>query len=181
VTGAVWLLTGAQASGKSTTAELLAARFERGVHVRGGQLYRWVVRGWVHHDDADRAAARRDLDLRYRLSARIADEYATEGFTVVVNENIYGDDIERWFDALRTRPAHLVVLRPSVDAIAAREAARHAATGKTAYRGGYTPADNDADVARTPRHLGLWVDNTALTAEETVDHVLARADEAGIA
>jgi hypothetical protein len=35
------------------------------------------VRGWVHFDDADRQAeARRFLELRYRLSALVADEYA---------------------------------------------------------------------------------------------------------
>ena len=176
----IWLVTGAQASGKSTLADLLAGRFDRGVHVRGGQLYRWVVRGWVHHDDPDRVAARRDLELRYRLSARIADEYADAGFTVVVQDNIYGDDVVRWFDTLRTRPRHLVVLRPSVDEVAAREDARRAATGKVAYRGAYTPADNDADVARTPQDLGLWVDTSTLTPTETVELVLARADEARV-
>jgi cytidylate kinase len=68
-------VTGAQASGKSTIAELLAQHVERGVHVRGGQFYRWAVRGWVHVGDADEAEARRLLDLRYRLSASVADEY----------------------------------------------------------------------------------------------------------
>ena len=64
--GAVWLITGAQASGKSTVAELLAQKFERGVHVRGGQFHRWAVRGWVHFDDPERAEeARRLLDLRF--------------------------------------------------------------------------------------------------------------------
>ena len=64
--GAVWLITGAQASGKSTVAELLAQKFERGVHVRGGQFYRWAVRGWGHFDDPERAEeARRLLDLRF--------------------------------------------------------------------------------------------------------------------
>src|SRR4051812_40014942 len=66
---AVWLITGAQASGKSTVADLLARQFERGVHVRGGQFYRWAVRGWVQVDDvAHPDEVRRHLDLRYRLS-----------------------------------------------------------------------------------------------------------------
>ena len=175
-TGAVGLLTGAQASGKSTTAELLAARFGRGVHVRGGQLYRWVVNGWVHFDDADRAAARRDLELRYRLSAVIADEYAAAGFTTIVQDNIYGPDVERWFATLRARPAHLVVLRPSVDAIERREAGR----AKDAYSATYRPVDGDRDVATIPAGLGLWLDTSAATPEATVDEVLARATEARV-
>src|SRR6476646_2797261 len=97
MSGGVWLITGAQASGKTTVAELLAGQFERGVHVRGGQFYRCVVRGWVHFDDAERTdEARRLLDLRYRLSATVADEYAAANFTTVVQDNIYGDDVTRW-------------------------------------------------------------------------------------
>ena len=63
----MWLITGAQASGKSTVADLLAQGFERGAHVRGGQFDRWAVRGWVPFDDVDRTdEARYLLDLRQR-------------------------------------------------------------------------------------------------------------------
>src|SRR5688572_26436007 len=91
--GETWLITGTQASGKSTVAELLALEFERGVHVRGGQFYRWAVRGWVHVDGADEAEARRLLELRYRLSAMVAAEYADAGFVTVVQDNVYGPDV----------------------------------------------------------------------------------------
>ncbi len=57
----VWLITGAQASGKSTVADLLARHFERGVHVRGGQFHRWAVNGWVQFDDPERQDEARRL------------------------------------------------------------------------------------------------------------------------
>lgn len=58
---------------------------------------------------------------------------------------------------------------PSVDAVAQREAARR----KIAYTG-FTPADLDDELReRTPR-LGLWVDSTELTVEETVDVIVAQ-------
>jgi cytidylate kinase len=175
----VWLITGAQASGKSTVADLLARRFERGVHVRGGQFYRWAVTGWVHFDDRDRPAeARRLLELRYRLSAVVADEYASSGFDVVVQDNIYGNDVVRWLERVTTRPRRLVVLRPSIDAVAARDKQRQRQWGKVAYRGGFSVADNDAAVATTPRGTGLWLDTSEQTPEETVAEVLAREDEA---
>jgi adenylylsulfate kinase-like enzyme len=180
VMSAIWLVTGAQGSGKSTVSDLLAQQFERGVHVRGGQFYRWAVRGWVHFGDPDELEARRQLDLRYRLAALVADEYAAAGFTTVVQDNIYGDDVVRWLDAVGQRPRHLVVLRPSVSVVESRDAERRRRTGKVAYRDGFTPAINDQHVASTPRHLGLWLDTSEQTPDETVAEILRRADEARV-
>ena len=172
-------MTGAQASGKSTVADLLARSFPRGVHVRGGQFYRWVVRGWAPFDDPDPAAARRDLDLRYRLSRQAADTYAAAGFTCVVQDNVYGADVADWLAALAA-PAHLVVLRPAVAVLEARDAARRAATGKVAYTPAFTPAENDRHLAGTDPRLGLWLDTGDQTPEQTVATVLARAEEARV-
>lgn len=182
VSGTVWLITGAQAAGKSTIAALLAGQFERGVHIRGGQFYRWVVNGWVHFDDTSQPEeARRLLALRYRLSAQTADEYAAAGFQAVVQDNIYGPDVVEWLDRIRTRPRRLVVLRPSVAAVESRDAERRRLTRKVAYRGDFTVAKNDEALATTPSGLGLWLDTSAQTPEETVVELLARRDEAVVA
>lgn len=177
-TGAgVWLITGAQASGKSTVADLLARRFERAVHVRGYRFATSVVAGRADFDPGD-AEWRRQLELRYRLSALVAREYAAAGFTAVVQDNVYGADVVRWIEQAAAGPVHLVVLRPSVEVVEQRHEARRRATGKVAYRGGYTPAQNDADVATTPADLGLWLDTSDHAPEETVAAILARAGEA---
>lgn len=176
---AVWLVTGAQASGKTTVADALARRFERGVHVRGGQFYRWAVTGWVHAGDPDEAEARRLLDLRYRLSSTVAIEYAAAGFTTVVQDNIYGVDVEHWLGRV-PGPKHLVVLRPSVETIERRDAERRRSTGKIAYRSGFTPAINDQHVAGTRADLGLWLDSSRQTPDQTVDEIIERAGDARV-
>jgi hypothetical protein len=173
----IWLVTGVQAAGKSTIADLLAAQFERGVHIRGGQFYRWVVSGWVHVDGEPASEARRLLDLRYRLSARVADEYSAEGFAVVVQDNIFGADVVRWLSSIAARPRHLVVLRPSVATVAARENARRKKTGKVAYREGAPTIEAlDELLATTPR-IGLWLDTSKQEPEQTLTEILNRVSE----
>ena len=71
-----------------------------------------------------------------------------------------------------------MVLRPSIAALTVREEHRRVATGKVAYRDGYTPAENDGDLGGTRRGLGLWLDTSDQTAEETVSEILCRQDEA---
>jgi hypothetical protein len=161
-------------------ADLLARRFERGVHVRAGQFCRSAVRGWVHvgQPGGDDDEVRRLLELRYRLSSLVADEYAAAGFTTVVQDNIYGPDVEAWLDRIAARPRHLVMLRPSVAVVEQRDEERRRHLGKVAYRDGFTPALNDEHLGATRRDLGLWLDTSKQAPDETVDEILARRQEA---
>lgn len=132
------------------------------------------MRGWVHVGDPDEREARRLLDLRYRLSALTASEYATAGFTTIVQDNMYGDDVERWLETVRAEAKYLVVLRPRIEVVEARDAHRRRTTGKVAYRGGFTPAINDEHVASTRHDRGLWLDTSDQSPEQTVGEILAQ-------
>lgn len=73
-----------------------------------------------------------------------------------------------------------MVLRPGKDVVAERDAERRARTGKFAYRPGeYTIDGLDAALAGTPR-IGLWIDTSDQTPEETVGEIMLRATEATI-
>ncbi len=175
----VWLVIGIQAAGKSTVADLLARQFDPAVHVRGGQFYRWATSGWEQPSGRELTPeARRLLDLRYRLSAQTADEYCAAGFTAVVQDNIFGEDVTRWLAQIRSRPRYLVVLRPRAQVVAERDAQRQARSGKLAYRpGGFTIEGLDALLDLTPR-LGLWLDTSRQTPRDTVREILRRENEA---
>ena len=77
----VVLITGISASGKSTVAERLAARFVRGVHVRGDAFRRMVVAGRAEMAPEPSPDALAQLHLRYRLGAATADRPGENGFT----------------------------------------------------------------------------------------------------
>jgi chloramphenicol 3-O-phosphotransferase len=163
------LVTGIQAAGKSTIAQLLAERLPQSVHVRGDAFRRMVVSGRAEMTPEPTAEAVRQLRLRYRLAAQVSDAYFDAGFTVVTQDVILGEHLPEMVSLIRRRPLLVVVLAPQASAVAAREAAR----GKDAY--GTWAVNQLDDILRngTP-HLGLWLDTTAQTPEQTVNDIVVR-------
>jgi cytidylate kinase len=170
------LVTGVPASGKSTVSAALARRFPRGVHVRGDAFRRMVVAGREEMTANPSEEAWRQLRLRYRLGASTADAYFEAGFSVVVQDVVVGAVLGEYVEAIRSRPLVVVVLAPSVDAIAQREAGRD----KVAYRAEMDGiAAMDASLRTDTPRLGLWLDTSDLTVDQTVDAIVDRGLDEG--
>jgi chloramphenicol 3-O-phosphotransferase len=167
---AVLLMTGIQAAGKSTVAQLLAERLPRSVHVRGDTFRRMVVGGRADMTPDPSAEALRQLSLRHRLAANVSDAYFEAGFTVITQDVILGAHLAEMTTLIRSRPLLVVVLAPSAAAIAERERAR----GKTAY-GTWAVGQLDDMLRRETPRLGLWLDTSRQTAAQTADEILSRA------
>jgi predicted kinase len=173
---AVFLITGISAAGKSTVADLLARRFSRAVHVRGDIFRRMVVTGRAEMTPDPPPEALRQLALRYRQAATVADRYFEAGFTVVVQDVVIGPALASMVELIRSRPLLVIVLCPRPEVVSAREHGR----AKTAYDP-WSVEQFDASLRRDTPPLGLWIDSSDQTPEETVNEILARAwDEARI-
>ncbi len=164
---AVFLVTGVMAAGKSTVADLLARRLPRAAHVRGDTFRRMLVSGREELLPEETAEARAQLDLRYRLSALVADEYARDGWTAVVQDIVLGEDLSRYVARVRTRPLYVIVLCPSAAAVRSREDERQ----KTGYGVWSVDALDQALREETPR-IGLWLDTSEQTPDQTVSTIL---------
>jgi GrpB-like predicted nucleotidyltransferase (UPF0157 family) len=165
----VYLITGPMAAGKSTVGRLLAARFERGVHLEGDVFRRSIVSGREEMTPDPSPEALDQLRLRYRLAAAAADTYFEAGFSVALEDVVAGPLLGDYRTMIRSRPCHVVVLLPSVEAVTAREAARdHKGYGAWTIEQLY-----DGFVTTTPR-VGIWLDTTSLTPEETVEEIVAQ-------
>ncbi|ASF06875.1 hypothetical protein NBRGN_052_00260 [Nocardia brasiliensis NBRC 14402] len=171
MTASAYLITGIQAAGKSTVAQALAARLPRSAHVRGDTYRRFVVGGRAEMSREPTAEAMDQLRLRHRLAVQTADTYAAAGFTAIVQDTVLGELLPYTIEQFRTRPLYVVVLAPRPAAVAAREAGR----GKVAY-GSFTVEDLDTVLRDETPRLGLWLDTSDLTVEQTVEEILARAE-----
>ena len=166
----IHLITGVQAAGKSTVAQALAERLPRSAHVRGDTFRRFIVGGRADMGPEPSPEALAQLRLRYRLAANAADTYAEAGFNVVLQDVVLGDMLPWMVEQIRTRPLYVVVLAPQPEAVEERERGRD----KKAY-GPFTVEDLDRILREETPRIGLWLDSSELTVEETVDEILTRA------
>jgi cytidylate kinase len=167
---AVILVTGIQAAGKSTIAQLLAERLPLSVHVRGDLFRRMIINGRADITPDPTSEAVRQLRLRYQLSATVSDAYFQAGFTVIVQDVILGSHLAEMTAMIRSRPLLVIVLAPQAAAIADREESRD----KTAY-GPWAIEQLDTALRHETPRLGLWLDTSSQTPAETADEILSRA------
>ncbi|WP_010272742.1 AAA family ATPase [Paenibacillus senegalensis] len=166
----ITLITGIMAAGKSTIAQRLAERLQpKSIHLRGDAFRRMIVSGREEMLPNPSEEAIKQLQLRYKTAAMVADQYYEAGFHVVMQDVILGADLQTMVGLIQSRPLYVIVLSPSVAAVAEREQVR----AKKGY-GAWEIADlNHLLQTETPR-LGLWLDTTNMTPDDTVNELLAR-------
>lgn len=173
----VYLVTGIQASGKSTVARLLAGRFERSAHVEGDAMWKLVVAGRADMTDDPTDEAIRQLELRYRHGAMLADSFAANGFTAVHNDIILGTHLKAYASLVDHRPLHIIVLCPHPEVVAQREVARASSAYRAWMADGGTLLDavqlHHSWLEASPR-VGVWIDSSDHTPDGTVDEILSR-------
>ncbi|WP_228972954.1 AAA family ATPase [Streptomyces sp. DH12] len=174
----VVVVTGIPGSGKSTVGALLARRFEPAVLIEGDVLRRMVVTGRAEMAPDPSPEALRQYGLRLNHLALLTRSYAAEGFTVVAEDNLLGEYLERFTGLLAdVRPCHVVVLAPGPEAVLRRDAGR----AHQAYDGpGWGARELDRVFRRDTARIGLWLDTGGQEPEETVREILERLDESAL-
>jgi predicted kinase len=166
---ALIVVTGVMAAGKSTIARLLAQRFTRGVHINADMLQQMIVSGgkWVSEPGDPSGEAARQLRLRLKNLCLLGRSFFEAGFTVVLDDIIMGDRWQELQEELRDLPFSLVILAPQVEIVQQRDQNRPKTTqGKTWAE--YL----DRELRTTMAGIGLWVDSSQQTPEETVNCIL---------
>jgi chloramphenicol 3-O-phosphotransferase len=169
------VVSGMQGAGKSTVARLLATRFERGAYVGADALQQMIVSGARWPEDRTMSPeAAQQLRLRLHHACLLGRSFVAAGFTAVLDDIIIGERVDHLLEELVGQPFSFVMLTPRLDAVIAREQGR----GTRLYE---QWAWMDAEIREGTRRLGLWLDTSEMTAEQTVDAILRRADEGAVA
>lgn len=169
---AIIVVTGIMAAGKSTIARLLAQRFARGVHIEADVLQRMIVSGgaWISQPGEPEGEVAEQLRLRLKNMCLLGRSFFEAGYTVVLDDIIIGD---RWLhlqEELHGFPFSLVVLAPQVDVVA-----RHRDLNRSKDPQGHAwAAYLDHELRTTMTGIGLWIDTSEQTPEETIVHILKR-------
>jgi tRNA uridine 5-carbamoylmethylation protein Kti12 len=167
----ILLITGIPASGKSTVGQLLAQHFPKAVHIDGDVINGFIVTGKVYMSSDPKPEALKQLYLRYRQAAMLAQSYLEAGFTVVWQDNCFGSTLYYCLDLIAQHPHRVVVLTPSVAVVKERNATR----GKDGYAG-YSIEELDQSLRFETPKIGIWIDSSEQTPEQTVNEILERTN-----
>lgn len=170
---AIYLITGVMASGKSTVAEILASKLEKSVHLRGDIFRRMIVSGREEMTAHPTEEAVRQLYLRYSLAAGAAKTYFDNGFSVVLQDNYYGEELSYMVGLLKDYPLRVVVLCPAVEVVKERERSRK----KVGYSG-FTVESLYREFLRETPKIGFWLDTSEDTPEQSAQAILHHYKEA---
>jgi cytidylate kinase len=169
---ALFVISGIPAAGKSTVARLLASRLERSVYVPGDTIRAMVVSGRAEMVPGAGDPELRQLLLRYEGALALAAVYLGAGFDVIVEDVIIGQVLRGFLPLVPVPEMHLVFLDPSGEAVAERDRDRT----KTAYGERWNVRQLRDVLHLETARIGLWLDSSELTAEETVDRILNDLD-----
>ena len=167
--GTIIVVTGPTGVGKSTVSHLIAAEFERSVHLRADEIMGSVVSGWVDPNLPEAQAQNEAVGGAIAVSSM---SFAGDGYTTVVDGYLFPDGVRGLAAACVDRglSCHYVVLTADLETCWARASARGEGRWPLEYEPVAALHARFADLVPDARHV---VDASG-SPESVRDAVLAK-------
>lgn len=168
----ILVISGLPGAGKSTAARLLASRMACGAHVEADRLQEFIVSGSVWPDGSATIAGEAERQLRLRLhhACLLARSFAENGFFAVVDDIVIGQRLEQVTNEFTGVSFGFVMLLPDFEHVRQR----WKSIGSPFVDGWEWI---DTEIRTRTQKVGLWLDTTELTPDETVNAILDRIGE----
>jgi len=164
------VVNGMPGSGKTTVTRLIADLLPRAALLRSGYVAELVVSGRVWALGEPRSEARRQQLLTNRNMCMLANNFAAEDITPVLDYALFSRELLDLTLAQLTRPVMVVMLAPGLKICQDRNAARD---DDERLDFDYSPLEAELD--REVGGVGWWFDTSALTADETAARIIRDA------
>ena len=174
----IFLLVGAPAVGKSTTAHALAAQFQKSIHIPVDDIRDMVVAGRLLPGPEWSAGLVEQVALARASVTQMALNYSKAGFVVVIDDFWDTNSHLQEYDSLTN--LHKIMLLPSQQAAEERNIKRAGSGDGNPYiadgiRAVYEKLRND--FPNGERSGWMVVDTTNLNVESTVAQILTKIDK----
>lgn len=176
----IFLLAGAPAVGKSSTARALAARFQKSIHIPVDDLREMVVSGLSLPGNWDDKLIEQ-LTLARESAVHMGLKYSHVGFAVVMDD--FWDplsQLQEYHELFPLPNFHKILLVPSEAAAQERNLKRAGAGDASQYIAGgirIVYADLSSQVPHLEGQGWIVVDSTDKDIEDTVSHILQQVGE----
>ncbi len=171
----VLLVNGVPGSGKTTIARLIAGSVPKGAHINGDEIHNLVVGGRVHPPGKPEEEVQRQLRLRERNMALLADSFFESGvFPILDNCISKRESLDYLVSRIRARPIAMAVLAPPLEVVLERDKHRSEKTVAHFYINLYSEIQTELS------SLGLWLDTQKMTPEQAAEIVIKRVFSEGI-
>lgn len=176
----VWIFNGIPASGKTTTAKEFAKKFPKAALISRDDLQDQIVSGNVRPNGLPKEEAYFQTDMNIRNQCALAQSYVQHGFIPICDDVVGENQLAIYKELLKNNQIHLVTLNPPLDLAKKRDEQRNNESRFYVQQSQIKRGEILQNLVLTVSNQGLWIDNSTISVEETVDYILKNVEKCSV-